>query len=85
MDLKLIEFRSIFERVNAQSMHEIEHLMRESSDFEYCYKHFLACQGKSVRSIRLFLFVVCLISIHTVLRFVPSKIRAQFDTVCRWS
>lgn len=50
VDLKLIEFRSIFERINAQSMHEIENLMKESTDFEYCYKHFLACQGKSVRS-----------------------------------
>lgn len=48
VDLKLIEFRSIFERINAQSMHEIENLMKESTDFEYCYKHFLACQGKSV-------------------------------------
>lgn len=46
--MKLIEFRSLFERINAQSLHELDNLMKESTDFEYCYKHFIACQGKSV-------------------------------------
>lgn len=50
VDLTLTEFRAFIERINAQSMYELDHLMRESTDFEYAYKHFLACQGKSVRS-----------------------------------
>lgn len=48
VDMKLIEFRSLFERINAQSLHELDNLMKESTDFEYCYKHFVACQGKAV-------------------------------------
>jgi hypothetical protein len=48
VDLKLVEFRAFIERINAQGSHELDQLMRESTDFEYCYKHFLACQGKSV-------------------------------------
>jgi hypothetical protein len=48
VDLTLTEYRAFIERINAQSMYEVDHLMRESTDFEYTYKHFLACQGKSV-------------------------------------
>lgn len=46
--MKLIEYRSLFERIHAQSLHEMDNLMKESTDFEYCYKHFVACQGKAV-------------------------------------
>lgn len=48
IDLEMFEFRSLFERINAQGMKELHTLMQESSDFEYCYKYFVACQGKSV-------------------------------------
>ena len=49
-DLKLAEYRSFLQRINAQSAYELDHLIRESTDFEYTYKHFIACQAKSVRS-----------------------------------
>ena len=49
VELRLQEFRSMFERVNTQGLHAIENLMKESTDFEYCYKHFMASQGKMVR------------------------------------
>ena len=62
VDLNLVEFRAFIERINAQSMYELDHLMKESTDFEYCYKHFLACQGKSVScNFWLPLFVLCFV------------------------
>jgi hypothetical protein len=52
----LNEFRSMFERVHAQGIHEIDVLMKESVNFEYCYKHFLNAQGKMVRDFYIILF-----------------------------
>jgi hypothetical protein len=56
--MKLIEFRSLFERINAQSLHELDNLMKESTDFEYCYKHFVACQGKAVSVCAKIMFLI---------------------------
>ena len=47
VDLILHEYRTMFERINGISAHEMSNLMKESEDFRYNYKYFLACQGKT--------------------------------------
>jgi hypothetical protein len=54
--LKLNEFRSMFERVHAQGIHEIDVLMKESVNFGYCYKQFLNAQGKMVSDFYIIFF-----------------------------
>jgi len=48
MDLALHEFRSIFDRLNAEGPKVIKNLMKESNEFSDCYKRFFSCQGKAV-------------------------------------
>lgn len=47
-DMQLIEYRGLFEHINTKGAQEISALARESSDFDYCYKYFVAAQGKMV-------------------------------------
>lgn len=56
-DLKLVEYRTIFETVNAQGLHQLKHLAHESREFEQCLKQFQTCQGKSVSNFFLLLFL----------------------------
>ena len=49
LDLVLLEFRIIFERLNAEGPKVIKNLMRESHEFGECYKRYFSCQGKAVR------------------------------------
>ena len=48
VDLRLHEFRALFERINAISIHELANTMKESVDFSNCYKYYLVCQGQIV-------------------------------------
>lgn len=48
MDLALHEFRSVFDRLNAEGPKVIKNLMKESTEFSDCYKRFFSCQGKAV-------------------------------------
>ena len=49
LDLVLHEFRSIFDRLNAEGPAVIKNLMKESVEFTSCYNQFFSCQGKAVR------------------------------------
>ncbi len=51
VDLQMHEYRGLFDRINASGRHELSNIIAESSEFCYCYKHYLACQGKSVSDI----------------------------------
>ena len=48
LDLVLYEFRSIFDRLNAEGPNVIKNVMKESVEFATCYNRFFACQGKAV-------------------------------------
>lgn len=48
VDLQLHEYRALFERINAISIHELANTMKESADFSNCYKYYLSCQGQIV-------------------------------------
>eukprot|EP01038_Epipyxis_sp_PR26KG_P009642 gene9642-12981_t len=50
IELHLQEYRTIYERINAISLHELNNIMKESNDFKICYQKFCLCQGKSVEA-----------------------------------
>lgn len=49
INLQLYEYRTMFERINAQGINELDNLMKASTQFDYCFKYFLTTQGKLVR------------------------------------
>ena len=61
LDLVLYEFRSIFDRLNAEGPNVIKNVMKESVEFATCYNRFFACQGKAVRKFKIFIYIcVCM-------------------------
>lgn len=48
LDVKLTEFRSMFEKINQQGQYDLHNMRKECHEFDVCYKFFLACQGKSL-------------------------------------